>query len=199
LRASSIRFWLNWRDGGIEGGRRLREGFQVEQLPPHHHEVAPGQECARRTAPWPGRRHHAQLCEEPRAIRRLGARPVGDAHEAEQARALRVDRGRERHLHARLEILELEDLHEALAALEPFELRDQRARAAAAAVVDPVVAVWRDAELAEPSKHDSVWRGDVDPAPEPIGTGVLRPISRKGQGAFGGRGAPVAGDHPMSR
>jgi hypothetical protein len=55
-----------------------------------------------------------------------------------------------------------EDCHEALAGLEVLEAGDQPPRAPAPEVVDPVVAVWRGAELAEPAKDGLGRRVGVD-------------------------------------
>jgi len=75
-----------------------------------------------------------------------------------------------------------------------LEAGRQGARALATPVVDPVVAVGRDAELAEPAEDDRGRRVDVDGAEEGVVEGGEVAIAREGEGPLGRRGAPGAGD-----
>jgi hypothetical protein len=66
----------------------------------------------------------------------------------------------------RLELGQIEDRHEALSHCELVQARDQVLRAAATEVVDQVVAVGRNAQLAEPPEDDRGRCVDVDRAVE---------------------------------
>lgn len=91
-----------------------------------------------------------------------------------------------------LELDELEDRHESLTGLKHVEPGSQLARAAASEVVEQVVAVRGDAELAEPAEENRCGRADVDAA---VGTLIGRielAIAGVGLATFGGRRPPGA-------
>jgi hypothetical protein len=64
-----------------------------------------------------------------------------------------------------LELDQLEHGHEPLARFEPVEALHQFLGAGTAEVVEQVVAVGRDSQLAQPSEDDRDWSLDVDCAP----------------------------------
>src|SRR5205823_1921108 len=94
-----------------------------------------------------------------------------------------------------LEVDELEAAHHRLAALEVVETRCQLARALPSEIVDPVVAVRRHTQLAEPAEHDRSGRVDVDRAKEGLVGRSEVPVTGKGGRALRGRRAPCVGDH----
>src|SRR5262249_36792646 len=88
------------------------------------------------------------------------------------------------------ELHQLEDCHHFHADGQLIQVRDQLTRAPASEVVDPIIAVGCDAELAQPTKNNAWLRLNRDAAIEAvIGTREV-PAAAKVQSSFVGYGSP---------
>ena len=121
-------------------------------------------------------------------VQAAGRRPVGDGGVAAA--------GSQRDVLVALERDEPEDRHEALAELELVHAGGELARAAAAEVVQQVVAVGRDAQLAQPALDRVRRRFGIDGT---VDGGLPLPgevVAREVRGALLGSGAPPADGIP---
>src|SRR4029453_18456221 len=119
----------------------LGEGFEVQELAPHHDEVAPRKQPAHQRTCYPARIAHDELGEEPGTLRTLRHYEIGHgevAEEAEGARAVLDAQGQVSPLH---EIHDGEDTHHGLSDGKMLQGGDEGAGAAPPPVVDPVVGV----------------------------------------------------------
>src|SRR5262249_11323071 len=102
-----------------------------------------------------------------------------------------------RHMTVALELDQLEERHRRLADRERVEAGDELARALAAEVVDPVVAVGRDPELAEPAEEDGGRGIDVDGPEEWLVRALDPTVAGERTCALGGRRSPGVGERRM--
>src|SRR5205085_9914393 len=114
----------------------------------HHDEVAQGEATAEHRAAKTTWVPHENLDHDPRPVGPHGPHHVRDRDVAEQA----VPAGRDGDVAVALEGDEPEDPHHRLPDGEVVDAVDELTRAAPAEVVDPVVAVRSDTELAEPAE-----------------------------------------------
>ena len=127
----------------------LREGLEVQELAPHHHEIAPRKQPAHQRTSHPARIAHDELGEEPGTLRALRHDQVGDGEVAEKAEGARAVLDAEGEVTFPHEIHDGEDTHHRLSDGEMLQARSEGARTSPPSIVDPVVGVGGDAKLAQ--------------------------------------------------
>jgi hypothetical protein len=168
----------------------FREVAQVEQLTSGHDEVTPGQQPALQVATDAGRIGGDELHDQACGL-------IGHGRDDVAQREVGEDRATpepHRHVPVGLELDQVEDRHEAVADGEAFHAGRQRARTPAPEVVDPVVAVGRHLELAEPAEDDGGRGVHRDAAPVGIVGAVQHAVAGIRPRALLGRRTPGARD-----
>src|SRR6266540_6971419 len=132
----------------LPGSLPFGECFEPPQLLAHHDQIPPRQQ--RTTDPLPPPRGSGiQFHHQSTGAFACGSHSIRDRQRPEQALELRPDERRD--VPIQLEVNDLAN-QKALPTLQMFSSRRQRTRTVASVVIDPVVAVGRELELAQPAK-----------------------------------------------
>src|SRR5215813_8293919 len=123
----------------------LGQRLEIQELAPHHHEVAPWQHPPHHEPREASRVPHHDLREQATARRAFGKDQIGHGEVAEEAEGAGAVLDAQGEVPALREIHEGEDVHHRLPDGEMLQPGRERPRALTAAVVDPVVGIRRNA------------------------------------------------------